>query len=86
MVETIPFPDHHAYSESDWWMIADKARAAEADFLLTTEKDLVNLDRGVPASQRTGAPPLAALAIALNVDKGERLVDWIEEKIRASAR
>ena len=80
------FPDHHTYSESDWWRIAAEARDCGADLLITTEKDLVNLDAGVPLSTRTGAPPLCALSIELAVDDGERLLDWIEEQVQQAAR
>ncbi len=80
------FPDHHGYSEADWWRIAAQARDSRADLLITTEKDLVNLDAGVPQSTRTGAPPLFALSIELSVDDGERLLDWIEEEVQQAAR
>ena len=80
------FRDHHPYAESDWWSIAAAARETKADLLITTEKDVVNLDAGVPPPTRTGAPPLVALSIELAVDDGERLLDWIEEQVRLAAR
>ena len=84
LIDTISFPDHHRYTESDWWTIASQAREANVEVLLTTEKDLVNLNAGVPPPQRTGAPPLAALEIELQVDNGEQLLDLIEERLRAA--
>ena len=59
------FPDHHAYRAAD----ADTIRAAAGDALLvTTEKDLVKLER-FPA-----LAGLAALRVALEVENGEALV------------
>ena len=75
------FKDHHRYSHEDWWRIAKLARESEAEILLTTDKDLSNLDAGVPAPTRTGGPPLKTLRIELNVDRGDELLEQIEGAI-----
>ena len=64
----------------------DAAREAGAELLLTTEKDIVNLAAEVPPEMRTGAPPLYALAIELEIDDEEALLDWIERRIEESKR
>jgi len=50
MIATMAFPDHHAYAPSDVKKIQDAARNAE--LVVTTEKDLVKLERFLP----TGLP------------------------------
>jgi tetraacyldisaccharide 4'-kinase len=54
------FADHHPYNPRDLEEIAAAARAAGAEVLVTTEKDLVRLPAPPPAS-----PSLFALAIAV---------------------
>jgi len=55
------FADHHPYGARDLEEIAAAARAAGAEVLVTTEKDLVRLPAPPPAS-----PPLFALSIAVS--------------------
>ncbi|MHB8383228.1 MAG: tetraacyldisaccharide 4'-kinase [Candidatus Binataceae bacterium] len=43
LVGVLDFPDHHAYTAADWQEIASAAR--DADLIVTTEKDLVKLER-----------------------------------------
>lgn len=52
------FPDHHNYRPADLEAVARDARAARADVVLTTEKDMVRL---LPLPE--GTPRLYALAI-----------------------
>lgn len=59
----IEYPDHHRYGREDWRAIRDAARAAE--FIVTTEKDLVKLEqfpfaRGALAALRVGVEVEAA--------------------------
>jgi len=42
-LETVTFPDHHAYRESDIVRILDRARVRGANGFVTTEKDAVKL-------------------------------------------
>ncbi len=79
IVGRLTFRDHHRYTPDDWWRIAKQARGTKADLLLTTEKDLSNLDTGVPAPTRSGAPPLHTLRIDFQVDEADALLDLIDE-------
>jgi len=56
-VEVLEFPDHHAYSTSDWQRICHAAHAA--DLVVCTEKDLVKLRR---------FPFARGMLVALRVD------------------
>ena len=47
ITELLQFSDHHTYGERDWRVIHAAARTA--DFVITTEKDLVKLERLSPA-------------------------------------
>jgi tetraacyldisaccharide 4'-kinase len=66
---SLPFPDHHPYRRSDLEAIAGAADAAQADWIVTTEKDAVRL-REV-ASSRLGGHPILVLGIDLEVVEGE---------------
>lgn len=77
------FPDHHRYSLDDWWRIAADARDCQAEIVLTSEKDLVNLEPEVPPEMRTGAPPLYALIAEQRIDDEQALLDRIEEAVQA---
>jgi tetraacyldisaccharide 4'-kinase len=43
LVGVLEYPDHHAYTAADWQAIVSAARSA--DLIVTTEKDLVKLER-----------------------------------------
>lgn len=43
LVGVLEYPDHHHYTSADWHAIVKSAR--EADLIVTTEKDLVKLER-----------------------------------------
>ena len=66
------FPDHHRFRAQD---LQDLAR--QAPRWVTTEKDAVKL---VPAW--SGGARLEVLVIDLVVDDGEKLLDWIEARLR----
>lgn len=71
-------PDHHGYTVSDWQMIA---RAAEkVDFVVTTEKDLVKLERYPFARGK-----LVALRMGVWVEGEERLLADIVEKVKSAS-
>ncbi|MGQ9693435.1 MAG: tetraacyldisaccharide 4'-kinase [Thermodesulfobacteriota bacterium] len=44
------FPDHHWYKEKDWQRLCAKAKMMDAEFLLTTEKDGVRLQKFPPGT------------------------------------
>lgn len=75
IVRTLEFPDHHCYTTSDWQEINRMARTV--DLIITTEKDILKLNRFPFAKDK-----LLALRAAMAVEDGERLVDAIVEKIR----
>jgi len=54
------YPDHHHYSETDLQRIGERAESQQAEFLLTTRKDLVKIRR-----DQLGTVPLWALDIQL---------------------
>jgi tetraacyldisaccharide 4'-kinase len=68
VVDRVRFPDHHPYAAGD---LVRLRAVSGAHAVITTEKDLVKLAR-LPD---TGAIPLHAVRIDLEVDDGERLVD-----------
>lgn len=73
IVDTLEYPDHHAYSEGDWREI--NRRPAEK--IVTTEKDYVKLAR-FPFS--TGR--LLALRMEMIVDRPEELLDHVVAAVR----
>jgi len=70
----LEFPDHHVYTLDDWKKIAHRSR--ELDLVVTTEKDLVKLERFPFAKDK-----LVALRVAMHVEEGERLLDSVIEAI-----
>ncbi len=64
------FPDHHAYTGSDVAELTAWSRAAGADLVLTTQKDLVKL-----RVRSLGAAPLHAVRIGLEFLDGQERVE-----------
>jgi len=83
-VAELRFRDHQRYAPEDWHRIAKLARENDADTLITTEKDLENLNAAVPGEQRSGAPPLYALRIEMRIEDETDLLDLIEQRIEAA--
>lgn len=75
IVDTIGFPDHHSYSARDWQRINRAAR--NADFIVTTEKDILKLVRFPFASEK-----LLALRVEMVVENGNSLIQAIDDVIR----
>ena len=61
LVGSRPFPDHHRYSRGDLGEVVERARAAGAQLLVTTEKDAVRLE-GLAA-----ALPIHVAALTLSI-------------------
>jgi tetraacyldisaccharide 4'-kinase len=92
VVARLAFRDHHRYSPGDLARIAAAAAERQADLILTTEKDLVNLASASNNSfssleemeQVLGAAfpdrPLLWLKIEPVIEQGETLLRWIEER------
>jgi tetraacyldisaccharide 4'-kinase len=64
------FPDHHSYSADDVRSLERWAAEVGADFVLTTQKDLVKLRAGL-----LGPVPLRALRIGLELTAGGDIMD-----------
>jgi len=77
IVDTLEYPDHHAYSEGDWREI----NRHPAEKIVTTEKDYVKLAR-FPFS--TGR--LLALRMEMSVDRPEALLEYVLAAVRPAAQ
>jgi tetraacyldisaccharide 4'-kinase len=76
LVGTRRFPDHHRYSRGDLDDLATVARTKAAEALLTTEKDLVRIER-----EPQGAPPLFALTLRVGFPHGSNLQAWLLDRL-----
>ena len=76
-VETVAFPDHHAYSARDITRLIEKARKHNADGLITTEKDAVKLTPAMRKQLETAGPLLVARLNVELTDEQEALLQLI---------
>jgi tetraacyldisaccharide 4'-kinase len=85
-VETIAFPDHHAYADSDVERLLRQAREHGADGFVTTEKDAVKLSPEM--RERLGAVgPLVVARLCVElVDEQEALLQLIAMEARLDRR
>ncbi len=72
------FRDHHHYTLRDLEEVAREARAAGAEVLVTTEKDMVR----IPAWP-AGALPAYALALRVVFGEGSDLPAWLLDRLQA---
>ena len=77
IVDVMAFPDHHVYTQRDWQTITFASRAC--DFVVTTEKDLVKLERFPFATEK-----LVALRIDMEVNAAEQLLTHIEHHLKGT--
>ena len=77
LVATLDFPDHHDYTPHDLENILSAAR--RADQIVTTEKDLVKLERFPVLDVSLYA---LRLELSMDLDDAARLFDLIATKIR----
>lgn len=75
LAQVVEFPDHHSYTHTQWQKLTRDSRAY--DGLLTTEKDLVKLERFSVANDR-----LLALRVQLQLEPAEMFVQTIERRLR----
>ena len=75
--ETMTFPDHHPYTQRDIDRIAERARAAGAARVLTTEKDAVRLEGLDLTGLRVAAIPLTA-----TIEPTHQFAEWLFERLR----
>ena len=80
----LTFRDHHWFSRADVARIAAAARAADANLVVTTEKDAVRLEGmvGVPGVQevRWGVLPMEA-----TIEPPALFATWLQSRLRADA-
>ena len=76
VVADFTFPDHHRYSRRDVEDLVRRASEAEAEGLLTSVKDAVNL-----AAAPELALPAYALQTEIEVHRGERLMEQVCERL-----
>jgi tetraacyldisaccharide-1-P 4'-kinase len=81
LVRTIEYPDHHDYGPGDWENIT--AAASDAEMAVTTEKDLVKLERFSSHGFSSHGFSLYALRLEVSMDERDegRLFAAIMERI-----
>ena len=79
IVDTLEFRDHHVYSTKDWQRINRAGRSA--DFIVTTEKDILKLTRFPFAREK-----LLALRVEMVVEDGPALIRAVEKVIQEKLR
>ena len=73
VVEHIKFPDHHDYGKKDMERVAARCEAVHFDFVITTEKDIVKLNR---LGLFIGSYRVLTLAVEMRILSGkEKLID-----------
>ena len=75
-VASLTFPDHHTYTTDDIHRISEKAESVEAEFIVTTLKDLVKLP---PASVHKR--PICALEISIQIQSGLQDLEYLLKKL-----
>ncbi len=75
IVQTLEFDDHHFYTTGDWQEMNRMGRMV--DLIITTEKDILKLQRFPFAKDK-----LLALRVAMSVENGAALVDAIVRKLQ----
>ena len=75
-VASLTFPDHHTYTTDDIHRISEKAESVEAEFIVTTLKDLVKLP---PASVHNR--PICALEIGIQIQSGLQDLEYLLKKL-----
>jgi tetraacyldisaccharide 4'-kinase len=64
------YPDHHVFSEEDRRRMGEAARRCQADWIVTTGKDAVRLEPGLPEGR-----PVAVLEVVLEIVEGARALE-----------
>jgi len=74
IAEIMEFPDHHAYTQADWQVIS--LASQKFDLIVTTEKDLVKLERFPFATGK-----LVALRVQMEIEHGDQLLAAVERRL-----
>ncbi len=81
LVAVVEYPDHHSYTSDDWHAISAAAR--DVDLVITTEKDLIKLERFPFARDSLYA---LRLEVSIPEDEARALDDLIFSRLRDSQR
>jgi tetraacyldisaccharide 4'-kinase len=77
LLGAIGFSDHHQYTESDFRLIAAKAKESSAEFLVTTEKDYVKI-----AGKLKSPVDIVVIGIGVSFHNDERrFIKFIKDKV-----
>jgi tetraacyldisaccharide 4'-kinase len=79
VVERVVFPDHHRYTARDLAAVSERARAAGAVLVLTTEKDLVRMD-----PTHVGSLPLAWVPLEVEVEPAGDFLAFLLGRLAAA--
>jgi len=79
VTEILEFPDHHSYTQADWQRISQLGQ--KCDLIVTTEKDMVKLERFPFAAGR-----LFALRVEMRVEPSTPFLEAIEQRFRYKKR
>jgi tetraacyldisaccharide 4'-kinase len=86
LVETAPFPDHHVYTKGDMELLLNRARRANADRLVTTEKDAVKIEPFLPLALPLGVLTLRMGFPAADIRHLETLLKRVVQTGRKHSR
>lgn len=78
LVGTRAFDDHYRYTPQDLKAVQDQARSLDAALVLTTQKDWTKIE---PSELPQQGPPLACLAIDLQITAGEELLTALIDRV-----
>jgi len=76
------YPDHHPYSVADVDHLANAAQSAGAVALVTTEKDLVRLEKFSAAFPPS--LPLLAARLTIEIEDPSTALDWLIDRVRTA--
>ena len=79
VVGTLAFPDHHRYTPNDLERVTEKARKAAAAYLVTTEKDSMNLPEG---AHDLAPLQLGVAGLELLVEPGSQVIDRVVRVVK----
>jgi len=78
----IVFPDHHWFSRRDLAVIQHAAVDADADLVVTTEKDAVRLDEAsVASSAGSDGVPWAFLPQQVGIEPATSFASWLHDRL-----
>jgi tetraacyldisaccharide 4'-kinase len=77
LVGRLAFADHHRFTDADMTDIAAATRAAQAELVLTTEKDIVRME---PLGELP--MPIAWVPMRVSIEPVEEFEAWLLERLR----